>query len=1074
MKQLTNYVKETVSPAMVRLRRLVLSVLALMLCTTVWAQGGITVKGTVVDSNGEALIGASVVVKGNTSLGTVTDFDGHFSLSVPSESSTLVISYVGMNTREVKVGRQRMFNVTLTDNTQLSEVIVVGYGQQKKASVVGAITQTTGEVLERAAGITDIGAALTGNLPGVVTMASSGMPGDEEPQIIIRGASSWNNSSPLVLVDGIERPMSSVDIQSVATISVLKDASATAVYGVKGANGVILITTKRGAEGKAQISVSANAIMKIPSKLPDKYDSYNALVARNTVVEHELNLYPDSWAYIRPMSFIENYRNQDPTAKDEFGNLITERYPNVDWQRALFEDFAMSYSANLNVSGGTKFVKYFAGVDFVNEGDLYKDFGNGRQYPTGYSYNRVNVRSNLDFNITKTTVFKVNIAGSNGKQMTPWSNTVNNEWQIAQQWAGVYNISPDAFIPKYSDGSWGYLPGSTNVSNAAVSIALGGTQYITTTRLNTDFVLEQNLDFITKGLSARGMISWDNVFVEGSRGINDLYHDPQYKWVDPQTGAVNYKSAYEAYDRFDYTQGNEWSTQSGSVNNGATQRNLNYQVQLNWARQFGKHSITAMGVFGRQEFATGSVIPNYNENWVFRATYDWNTRYFFEYNGAYNGSERFSSDNRFAFFNSGAIGWMISDEPFMKYLREKKIVDMLKIRASYGEIGDDLSNPWNRFGDRFLYMTQWAYGGQTTMDTTQGGDNNPYKWYREATVGNPNVHWEKVKKTNIGIDYGLFGGLLAGAVEIFHDKRTDILVRGGDRSVPAYFGQSPVTANLGEASTNGYEIEVRFNKVLANKMRIWANMSMTHAENEIKIKDDAPLLPSYRKAAGYAIGQTHAFIDKGMTQTYDDLYGTPKYDSNDQLKLVGDYYIVDFNGDGVVDNVNDKVPYGYSGTPQNTYNATIGFEWKGFSCFAQFYGVTNVTRDVTMISFSDVMLANVYDQGTWWSTDREHADIITPRFNSKIGNDQLYYGTQYLCDGSYIRLKNVELAYTFTQPWVQKMGVKNLKVYVSGNNLWLWTRMPDDRESNFAANGNAGNGAYPTMKRINLGIKFNL
>lgn len=1060
MKQLTNFVKVTVHHQSQQLCRYSALLLTMLFCTAMWAQNGIAIKGTVVDANGETLIGASVVMKGNTSLGTVTDFDGNFSLSVPSESATIVISYVGMDTREVRVGKQRIFNVTLQENTQLSEVIVVGYGQQKKASVVGAITQTTGEVLERAAGITDIGAALTGNLPGVITMASSGLPGEEEPQIIIRGASSWNNSAPLVLVDGIERPMSSVDIQSVATISVLKDASATAVYGVKGANGVILITTKRGQEGKAQISVSANAIMKIPSKLPDKYDSYDALMARNMVIEHELNLKPGSFAYIRPMSFIENYRNQTTVEQ-------RERYPNVDWQRTLFEDYTMSYNANMNIAGGTKFVKYFASVDFVKEGDLYKDFGNGRQYPTGYDYHRVNMRSNLDFNITKSTVFKINIAGSSGKQMTPWSNTVNNDWQISQQWAGVYNISPDAFLPKYSDGSWGYLPGSTNVSNAAESVSIGGTQYITTTRLTTDFVLEQNLDFITKGLSARGMISWDNTFREDRRGISDLYNDPPHKWIDPQTGITNYKEPYEDHDKFDYAMGNKWGTEKGTVQNRATQRNLNYQLQLNWARSFGLHDITAMGVFARQEYARGSEVPNYREDWVFRATYAYGGKYFLEYNGAYNGSEKFSPDNRFAFFNSGAIGWMISEEPFMKNLREKKIIDMLKIRASYGEIGDD------NIGARFLYMTQWAYGGQSTLDITQGGNSNPYKWYRESSVGNPNVHWETVRKTNIGIDYGLFGGLFAGAIEIFHDNRTDILVNGSDRAVPSYFGQKPVAANLGEVNTNGYEIEVRFNKVLNNKMRLWANLSMTHAKNEVKAKDDSPLLPSYRKKAGYAINQTTTYLDKGMMQTYDDLYGSPKYDSNDQLKLPGDYYIADFNGDGKVDKVNDQVPYGYAGIPQNTYNATLGFEWKGFSAFAQFYGVTNVTRDVTMISFADAMLANVYEQGTWWSEDHEHADIITPRFNAVLGDNQLYYGRQYLCDGSYVRLKNVEVAYTFSQPWIKKMGVQNLKVFVSGNNLWVWTRMPDDRESNFSSNGGAS-GAYPTMKRINFGIKFNL
>ena len=1054
------------------IRKTIPAILMLMgFCTSMQAQEGITVKGTVTDGTAEPLIGASVVVKGNTSLGTVTDFDGNFVLKVPSEQTVLVISYVGMTAKEVKVGKERNFKVTLADDTQLEEVVVVGFGQQKKASVVGAITQTTGAVLERAAGINDIGSALTGNLPGVVTTASSGIPGEEDPQIVIRGASSWNNSSPLVLVDGIERPMSSVDIQSVATISVLKDASATAVYGVKGANGVILITTKRGSEGKAQIGVSANAVMKIPSMLPDKYDSYDALIARNKAIEHEINLAPGGFAYMKPMSFIENYRNQTTLEQ-------RERYPNVDWQRTMFKDYTMSYNANLNISGGTKFVKYFASVDFMTEGDLFKSFPTGRHYDRSISFNRINVRSNLDFNITKTTVLKVNIAGSNGKQKNPWErghewdNGSTLGWQMSQMWAGVYNISPDAFLPQYSGGYWGFLPGSTNVSNSAQTSSIGGVQEITTTRINTDFVLEQKLDFITKGLSFRGMIAWDNVFREDRRGIADLYNDPQLKWIDPETGIAQYKQPYEGYDRFDYTMGNKWTVNGGEVNNWATQRNLNYQLQLNWARTFGKHDVTAMGNFGRQEYAQGSAIPSYREDWVFRATYSYGGKYHFEYNGAYNGSEKFSKDNRFAFFSSGAIGWTISEEPFMKYLREKHIVDMLKLRASYGEIGDD------NVGARFMYMTQWAYGGRTSLDVTPSGNfdaNNmstggsPYVFYRESTVGNPNVHWEKVKKFNVGIDYGLFGGLLAGAVDIFRDRRVDILV-SNSQLVPAYFGQSPALVNLGEVKTNGYEIEARFNKVFANKMRVWANLSMTHAENKVVKRDDPSLLPAYRKQQGYAIGQTHAFIDKGMMQTYDDIYGSPKHDSSDGQKLPGDYYIVDFNGDGVVDNTNDNVPYGFTGTPQNTYNATIGFEWKGFSCFAQFYGVTNVTRDVTMISLADPMLANVYDQGTWWSDNHTGADVVTPRFNSQ---PSYYYGTQYLCDGSFIRLKNVEIAYTFNQSWIRKLGVQNLKVFVSGNNLWLWTRMPDDRESNFSSNGGA-TGAYPTVKRINFGVKFNL
>ena len=1033
-------------------------------CLTAWAQSNV-VKGTVVDSNGEPVIGASIVLKSDKTQGTTTDIDGNYSLRLPSKDATLVISFVGMRSQEVRATAGKPLNVTLEeDNDVLEEVIVVGYGQQKKASVVGAITQTTGKTLERAAGITDIGAALTGNLPGVITSASDGMPGEEEPTIVIRGSSSWNGSSPLVLVDGVERPMSSVDMGSVESLSVLKDASATAVYGVKGANGVILITTKRGQEGRPQINVSANAIMKVPSKLPGKYDSYDALLYRNIAAEHELNLNPDSWSDIHSQSYINNYRNQ--TSVEQM-----ERYPNVDWQKALFKDYCMSYNAAINVSGGTKHVKYFAAVDFVNEGDLFKTYDSGRGYEAGYGYNRLNVRSNLDFKLTKTTTLKMNIAGAAGISESPYSYSqyadAGDTWQLQQRWAGAYGIAPDVFLPQYSDGSWGYYPNISNVSNSAEAVALGGTNKATTTRIYTDFVLEQDLSFITKGLNFRGTISWDNTFKETNRGINDLYKsNSRNKWIDPETGETIMQDSYNSSNHYDEVTTVTWTNNTGEVNNDATIRNLYYQLQLNWARKFGRHDLTAMGVFSRTENATGSVIPSYREDWAFRVTYNWADRYFAEYNGAYNGSEKFSSANRFAFFNSGALGWMISNEPWMKPVTDIKVgklklIDMLKIRASYGEIGDD------SYSTRFLYMSQWAYGGNTVMDLNH--NSSSYTWYRESTVGNADAQWEVVRKFNLGVDYSFLDGLAAGSLEFFQDKRSDILVGGSSRSMPAYFGQSAPTANLGKVTVKGYELELRLNYTFTGGHHVWGNFNMTHAENVIDVKDDAELLASYRKEAGYAIDQTHSYVETGFINTQDELYGTTSHDTSDSQRLVGDYGILDFNGDGVIDS-NDYVPYGYSSTPENTYNATIGYEWKGFSCFVQFYGVSNVTRQVNLTSFSS-RLNTVYDQGTWWSEAGNAADVVTPRLNTTPSS--YYYGTQMLYDGSYVRLKNVEVAYTWSnKSWIKKLGLSSLKLFVSGNNLWMYTNMPDDRESNGTYSGSGG--AYPTVKRVNFGLKFSL
>ena len=1041
----------------------------MLTCSTLLHAQGISVKGTVADANGEPLIGASVVVKGNTSLGTVTDFDGNFKLSVPSEQSVIVISYVGMTAREVKVGKQRTINVTLQDDTQLEEVIVVGYGQQKKASVVGAITQTTGEVLERAAGITDIGSALTGNLPGVVTTASSGIPGEEDPQIIIRGQSSWNNSSPLVLVDGIERPMSSVDIQSVATISVLKDASATAVYGVKGANGVILITTKRGQEGKARIDVGFNATLKAVSKLPRKYDSYDGYIYRNQAIEHELAIGGEaSWNYYRPQTFINNFRNQDTTVKPNFsadGSYLgdysqAERYPNVDWQDELFKKYTFSYNTNLNISGGTKFVKYFVAFDFQNEGDMTRIWDNRQGYEGGYSYNRLNVRSNLDFQITKTTQFKVNLAGSNAQQKTPrYYYTNTGQWFQSQKWAGAYGMAPNLFPVQFSNGAWGYYPLISNIANSAQEVSTVGYELKSITRIFTDFALEQKLDFITKGLVARGTISWDNQFDEGERGIADT-HKVKQAYIVPEVGEYLPESLVDGTTGFDFYESRDWSTNGGKIS--STYRATEMSLQLFWGRQFGDHNVTLMGNWKRRISAGGTELENRREDWVFRTTYDYKSKYFAEFNGAYNGSQKFSPDYRFAFFCSGAAGWMVSEEPFMKKLKEKRIIDMFKIRGSIGEIGDDNA------GSRWAYLTNWEVVGPYKMALDLS--DSPFTGYKEATVAQPELRWATVLKKNLGFDYAILGGMFAGSFDWFRDDRKDIFISGSNRSVPSFYGAALTPdVNKGKMRNSGFEFELRFNKVLKNGMRFWVNANYTYAHNTIIEKDDPELIPSYRKAEGYSQGQFTSYIDNGFIKNYDELYSSPEREKNDASVLIGDHYIVDFNGDGKVDETNDIAPIGYTGNPEHTYNATIGWEWKGWSCFAQLYGVTGVTRDVGLTSFNNGLLT-VYDNGKWWNPFDGNGEVVVPRFTTEVSYND---GTQFLYDGSYFRLKNVEVAYTWTKGWIKKLGFSSLKIYLNGNNLFLITKMPDDREGNLGGFG-GGMGAYPTVRRYNFGIKLNI
>ncbi|MFW5754438.1 MAG: SusC/RagA family TonB-linked outer membrane protein, partial [Marinilabiliaceae bacterium] len=877
-------------------------------------------------------------------------------------------------------------------------------------------------------------------------------PGEEDPRIQIRGQSTWNNSEPLVLVDGIERPLSSVDINSVENISVLKDASATAVYGVKGANGVILVTTKRGQEGKASIDVEAESTLKAPSKLPNKMDSYDAIKTRNRVIEREVAYEPSSWDDYTPHEILEKYRN--PANLEE-----RERYPNVDWQDALFKDYAMSHNASLNISGGTPFVKYFTSADFQHEGDIFEEWDNNRGYTAKFGFNRLNVRSNLDFQLTNTTVLKTNLAGSYGVRETPWGFSGGDY----SYWQSAYGVAPDLFPPKYSDGVWGYYPpDEEGGKNSARVLALGGSMDRTTTRLNTDFTLEQDLSMILEGLSAEGKISWDNTFIETERGINDTYNDPQRKWIDPETGEAQYRETYDA-SRFDFQEGVEWSTQGGSMENGATYRKLFYQMQLDYNVEIDNHNVSAMGLFSRDQEATGSEIPRYREDWVFRTTYDYNNKYFFEYNGAYNGSEKFSKENRFAFFSSGAIGWMISEEDFMQGLG---FLDMLKLRGSYGEIGDD------NIGDRWLYMTQWAYGGGGNGSQAYMGNDSyqrsPYTWYMEESVGNRDVHWETVRKANAGADFAFFDGLIAGAIDFFQDERYDILIDGGDRAIPFYYGTEPPVANLGEVRTQGYELELRLNKTFPNDLRLWSNINITHAEDEVLDADSPELLPDYQKDEGKPIGQTYSYVDHGYYNNWDELYGSTPQNTNDAQKMPGNYNLIDFNGDGVIDSY-DNIPYGFPERPQNTYSTTVGVDWKGFSGFVQFYGVSNVTRQVVFESFAGNH-NTVYDEGTFWSGEDMDGDVPLPRVYTDA--DGSSSGTRYMFDGSYLRLKNAEIAYTFDskQGLLDRLGFQNLRIYLNGNNLMVWTDMPDDREANFAGTGWASQGAYPTVKRYNLGI----
>jgi TonB-linked SusC/RagA family outer membrane protein len=1037
---------------------------------TIVAQADKKITGKVTDSSGAILPGVSIVVKGTT-IGTVTDVDGQFRLMVPNDAKTVVFSFIGMVTQEIAIDSKTVINIILQEQTVgLEEVVAVGYGVQKKESIVGSIVQTTNEQLKRTGGVIDLKQALTGQLPGITTITSSGEPGgtgrgESATEIYIRGRNTWNGGQPLILVDGVERAMDNLDVNEVESISVLKDASATAVFGVKGANGVILITSKRGVVGKAKLSFTYNAIAKQLSKVPASMDSYNALLIKNQSIERETVLNEPSWGEYLPNEIVNRYKLPQTA---EYALI----YPNVDWEKAMFKNIGMSHQASLNVQGGSNMVKYFGSLSYVHEGDMFKKYENNKGYKPNYDFDRYNFRSNLDFRLTNTTNLKVNLAGFYSQKNTNFANDGGTDagfWM----WAAPYAMPPDVFLPQYPDGTWGYSPvlGFTKPNPVAVIYNVG-IRETRQTQLNSDFALEQNLDIITRGLSSKFSLFYDNSIISegGIRDANGISTNTPLKYINPDlyTGPTQDPSEYTVILPTTGAAQFDWypipwviSQEVISAANRSTvipiKRRTMYQFQMNYARKFNLHNVTAMGLVKREKYANGSMFNNYREDWVFRATYDYSAKYLFEMNGAYNGSEQFGPGYRFAFFPSVALGWYVSNERFFKV----DWMNKLKLRFSSGLVGDD-----NVSGSRWLYSSQWTNTGVSSKLSANPNGASPYVWYKQGTIGNPDIHWEKSLKNNYGLEIGLFNNLISATYDYFSEDRTDVLLAGSSRNVPPFFGATPPSANLGRIKSHGHELEVKFDKPMANGIHYWLTLALAHTTNKIIIKDDPSLIANYSKEQGYAVGQTRSQVRSGFYNNWDQVYASVPQETSDLSKLPGYYNIFDFNGDGII-KADDSVPVGYPGVPQNTFNTSFGIDYKGFSVMIQMYGVNNVSRSVPLQNFSgytDLVFAHVAD---YWSKDNQNATSFLPRWRTS----GQFIGDYFLYDASYLRLKTAEVAYTFQDKWVKNVGLSALKIFLNGENLFFWSKLPDDRD---AANsgGFSSQGTYPTVKRLNLG--FNL
>lgn len=1007
------------------------------------------ISGTITDIKGEPIIGANIVVKGTTS-GIISDINGNFSILVPDQQSKLLISYIGYNSKEVAVGNTNFLRVTLEEFTAtMNEVIVVGYGSQKKETLVGSIAQATGESLMRAGGVTNLAQTLTGQLPGVTTLQSSAQPGNDNPTIFIRGQSTWNGGQPLILVDGVERAMNDVDVNEVASVSVLKDASATAVFGVKGADGVILITTKRGKIGKPQFSISANSTGKTLSRLPNTLNAYNTLLLRNKGIEREVSSYPNAWSFYNPTSYIENYNPTNPNRES-----LQWMYPDVDWKKVLIKDVGMSHRMNFGVSGGTEFAKYFGSLSYTHDGDMMNSFYNDLyDYDPGYTYDRFNFRSNLDFQLTPTTQFSINLSGYVGIQKMAGNGEAYQQRQI---FAAYLRNPVDLIVPRFPDGMYGFSPAWSDMNPFAVLNSTGVTTN-NRTQIASDFTFNQKLDFVTKGLLFKASLSYDNYFsstgnnITGGNGNTTF----QMKRMLPD-GTVEYMQKSG-------TNGYQYIIQPRSVNSEETittadinklQQALVYEVSLNYARKFNKHDISALALFKRRENSTGSVFPNFREDWVGRMTYNYDARYMMEVNAAYNGSEKFGPGYRFGLFPSLALGWLVSNESFMKF----DWLNKFKIRGSIGKVGNDAGIP------RWSYISDWTYGGNIQMGTNSVV-NYPYTIYKESVIANPDLHWETAIKRNIGAELSLYKDLISVNFDVFKDNRDGIFLSGSQRSILDFFGASPVAANLGKTTTMGYELEFKINKQFKNGLYLWADVSLTHSVDEVIYKEDPELLPAYQKQAGFQIGQIKKLYYNSVLQNWDDVYSSVSTAANLAYRLPGDYNTVDYNADGVIDQY-DVVPVGYPNRPQNTYNYSFGADYKGWSTMLQFYAINNVSRSMQRTTwYLNNDIAFDYDLDYW---TKENGSQVKegPRFLSPFGHPY-----ESLYDGSYIRLKTAEIAYTFDKKMLKHFGFNSLKLFFNGNNLIFWSKLKDDKEG---ADSNAESTDYPLFKQFNLGFNITL
>ena len=1016
------------------------------------------VTGTVVDDQGEPIIGATVtVVGGNASQGAISDMDGNFSIQV-TPGAKLKFSYLGMS--DVVVPAKSGMKVTLhaSDAVQLGGVEVVAYGVQKKVTVTGALSSVKSEDLVRTP-VSSVNNILAGQLSGVTTVQYSGEPGSDAADIFVRGKATWGNSSPLIQVDGVERSMTDIDPNEIESITVLKDASATAVFGVRGANGVVLITTKRGQEGKAKISFSTTWSALTPTKMVEQASSYDYALFYNQMRAND---------GLTPMfsdAVIQKFKDgSDPI-----------RFPNTQWADYIMKDVTLQTQHNMNISGGNDKVRYFISAGMYTQGGLFKEFD--MPYNYGYQYERFNYRANLDLMATKTTTISFNVSGNVNNADKPYTGQ-GSSGMIKNIYYATPFSSPGIIDGKMVYTTTDYTDGLQLPFTGGTGMAYYGTGFMQTNnnKLQMDLALEQKLDMLTKGLTFKLKGSYNSAYTVNKQGNASV---AAYYPMIQSDGSILYRKEGE-------------NTVPGYSSSQGKARDWYFEGSLNYARAFGEHSISALLLYNqsKQYYYSSTSQPDVPRSYVGlvgRVTYDYRNRYIAEFNMGYNGSENFAPGRRFGTFPAGSLGWVVSDETFFKPLR--KVVSFLKLRASWGLVGNDQITS----GRRFMYLSDPYYVNSDALASNAYVSDSNYYGYAfgiwapqinptatkgayELAKNNPEVGWEKAFKQNYGVDINFFDDRLRATFDYYKEHRTDILWTDG--TVPTLIGFEVPFTNFGVVDSDGWELSINWNDKIGQDFRYWAKVNISENNNEVKEMKEAPMNNVYQYQKGHRIGARSQYLfwkfyEGEQTKTeYEQTFGSPWPDQLTGELQPGDCVLVDLDKNGKIDQNDMSRDFGYTDDPQYMAGLTFGFAWKRLTFNAQLTAAWNVSRMLSDVFRRPFFRSqdNIYGgllqyhvDNTWTPTNTD-ADYPRATWASEANNYS--ESTLYEKDAKYLRLKTLSIGYDFNNRWLRSLGITRCEVNLSGYNLLTFTPYkwgdPETRASSAPS--------YPLQRTYTIGL----